>query len=66
LPEAGAEFFFNQKYGMTLKEATLHMVNLKEGFGKKNTILSLALTEHFQEFDIACSVKACLITHKSF
>jgi hypothetical protein len=52
---------------VTLKEATLHMGESERGiWEEKNTILSLALTERFQEFDIACSVKACLITHKSF
>jgi kynurenine 3-monooxygenase len=63
--EAG--IFFNQKiWDVTLKEATLHMGESERGiWEEKNTILSLALTEHFQEFDIAC-VKACLITHKSF
>jgi hypothetical protein len=45
--EAGAEF--NQKiWDVTLKEATLHMGNLKEGFGKKKIRLSLALMEHFK------------------
>jgi hypothetical protein len=37
-------------------------VNLKEGFGKKKIRYCLGADERFQEFDIACSVKACLIT----
>jgi hypothetical protein len=42
---------------MTLKEATLHMGESERGiWEEKNTILSLALTEHFQEFDAASKV----------